>query len=1214
MSQKVVEFYIETLKKYSKKLNKEKLTVLMQVGEFFEIYGLIYPDGKREGNIWEFCDNVNLKIAEKKQDVYDNPEITVYMGGVGISYVNPYIQKAVERFGWTVVIFEQSRIGNSNKFERTESQIISPGININSESFSNITMIIYLEQTKNYMKGKHGTLNNTNTNTNTNNLINIGVSFVDCLTGANGVMAINNSNTADISIPLDELLKLLTIKNPNELIIYMENCDSSSISDEDLINALHLFNYQYKIIRDPIDDNYTKIPYQSSIFNNIYVKHRGILDILQQLDIEGDSHNYARIALCLLLDFISKHDKSIIDRLERPEIVINNDKYLMLANNCLEQLDIIDNGSSNSCSNSNSNTSSRRLSLLDLLDNTKTALGKILLRQRLSMPITDSSILIERYNTIGELTELHNNHMLNYKDKYGSPLHQLRSHLSGIKNIDNYLRKIITHKIQPTDIENYMNSLNNCTKVYEYVSRVLTHSSITKSSNQSSINQSSTKQSFIRNLIPNESIYAIFTKLHRTFSTDINLEALQYNVWRALENNPFQKGVSSKLDKLQEEIDNDRDFLDNLVLELSKIIDPIYNPETSKQKLIFIGENATKGIHIYTTKKNKEILEAYFTKKDAKKDTSNTKDNNYNKIKIGNYIIEQKDIKFTHMKESKWEIDIIYLKTSNGTLKANIDKMGRIVKEEFVKWIQDKIINNIEVLNALNTFARFIAEIDLLQSNTLNAVEKGYVAPSISINDTAKSYIKVDKIRHPIIEHITTNAKYVPNDVMMGSDNNNNGTDGMLLFGVNAVGKSSLMKSIGINVIMAQAGMYVAASSFEYKPYKYLFTRIRNNDNLYAGLSSFEVEMKEFKIILKYANEESIILGDELCSGTNSQDATALVAAGVGILSKRRCSFIFATHLHSLSTMPEITKLSNVKLFHMLVEKDPKDPKKLIYSRKIQPGSGPNSYGILVCESMNLDDEFIIKAKEIRASMNNETQSYTEIATLGSKYNTNKVIAMCEVCNDNIASDVHHINQQCDANQNGIINDMENGIFNKNKIWNLVSLCKECHIGVHNAPPKLEIDGYINTSNGIELQYKWLEIDLLEVDINNEYVSRSNLESNINLKKNYLDTEDSNDNGNNNGNNNGNDNGNDNGNNSFDNRLEVETPKPEVIVLDKEKKEKTTKHINKEEKKGIESITEEIKEVIMKMKMANYTPKKIQFNLKRNYNIELTQQQVREYE
>ena len=494
MSQKVVEFYIETLKKYSKKLNKEKLTVLMQVGEFFEIYGLVYPDGKRKGNIWEFCDNVNLKIAEKKQDVYDNPEIKVYMGGVGISYVNPYIQKAVERFGWTVVIFEQSRIGNSGKFERCESQIISPGININSESFSNITMIIYIEQSKNYMKGKSGSniSSTSTTNSNSYNIINIGVSFVDCLTGANGVMAINNSNTTDISIPFDELLKLLTIKNPNELIIYMENCDTSNISDEDLVNALHLFNYQYKIIREPIDDNYAKIPYQSSIFNSIYVKHRGILDILQQLDIEGDSHNYSRISLCLLLDFIIKHDKSIIEKLERPEIVINNDKYLMLANNCLEQLDIIDNSNSNT-NNTSNHSCSRRISLLDLLDNTKTALGKILLRERISMPITDSGLLIERYETIGELVELHNSYMLTKKDKYGSPLHQLRGHLSGIKNIDNYLRKIITHKIQPTDIENYINSLANCVRVYEYVSRL----GIKKADVESSI----------KKLIPNESNY-----------------------------------------------------------------------------------------------------------------------------------------------------------------------------------------------------------------------------------------------------------------------------------------------------------------------------------------------------------------------------------------------------------------------------------------------------------------------------------------------------------------------------------------------------------------------------------------------------------------------------------------------------------------------------------------------------------------------------------
>ena len=335
-TQKVVEYYFETLNKYTEKLRKEKVAILMQVGDFFEIYGLTYPDGRRVGNIWEFCDNVNLKIGDKKQEVYDNPDISVCMGGVGIAYINPYIQKAVEKFGWTVVIFEQVKVGN-NKFERKESQIISPGINIQSDSFSNITMIIYLEQIKNYVSSI-GSIRNKSLG---DNIINIGMAYVDCLTGANGIMSINNSNSSDVSIPFDELLKILTIKNPNELIIYMENCDS--ITNDDMINALHLFNYQFKIIREPVSENSSKLSYQSDLLNKVYVKHKGLLDINQQLDIDGPEFAYSRIALTLLLEFVLSHDKTIIEKLEKPEIIYNSEKYLMLANNSLEQLDIIDN-------------------------------------------------------------------------------------------------------------------------------------------------------------------------------------------------------------------------------------------------------------------------------------------------------------------------------------------------------------------------------------------------------------------------------------------------------------------------------------------------------------------------------------------------------------------------------------------------------------------------------------------------------------------------------------------------------------------------------------------------------------------------------------------------------------------------------------------------------------------------------------------------------
>ena len=64
---------------------------------------------------------------------------------------------------------------------------------------------------------------------------------------------------------------------------------------------------------------------------------------------------------------------------------------------------------------------------------------------------------------------------------------------------------------------------------------------------------------------------------------------------------------------------------------------------------------------------------------------------------------------------------------------------------------------------------------------------------------------------------------------------------------------------------MAQSGLYVPCSEFTYYPYNYLFTRILGNDNIFKGLSTFAVEMSELRTILKNANDNSIILGDELC-------------------------------------------------------------------------------------------------------------------------------------------------------------------------------------------------------------------------------------------------------------------------------------------------------------------------------------------------------------
>lgn len=1087
ISTKVVEQYMDALKHYQQKLKKDKVTVLMQVGDFLEIYGLIYPDGSKEGNIWEFCDNVNLRIGPKAMKVYNNPAIEVFMGGVQPANANTFIQKAVDKFGWTVVIYEQERIGSSKKFERKESSIISPGININSDNFSNTTMVIYLEQVKNYIS-----LNKIN-----EPVVNIGLAFIDCITGENGIMAINNNPASDLSIALDELLKLLTIKNPNELEIYISNVD---ITDDDLVNSLHLFNHQFKIIREPIDEKFEKLRYQHNLLDSVYIRHRGINNIMQQLDIEDQSHYYSRIALCILIEYIVNHDKTIIEKLEKPEIIINSDKYLMLANNCLEQLDIIDNIKSTHNINSNQGLG-RRKSLLELLDNTKTPLGRIKLRQRLSIPITDPDILTQRYSYISEFIDIHSKYLINKpNDKNGSPLYQIRKILGYIKNIDNYLRRIITGKLVPIDIETYVESLNKCLDTIQYSKKIFNN----------------TNPSLLT-LLPDENTIINLSTLINTLKTSLILENCRF-FWSDITNNVFNVGISKPLDELQKEIDLDRTFVDSLIKSLTDISDK----EGAKTGTINMADNATSGIHIYTTTARKDILENYFSKSGSS-------------IAVGKQVITGKDIKFLKLKESKWQIDVPYLKISSGTLKSNLEQLIKLVKVEFVKWCHETITNKIDILECLNKISLFISELDLIQSNTLNAVTNGYNKPKILLKE--HSYLDVKQIRHPIIENISVNTKYVPNDIKLGCDN----TSGVLLFGVNAVGKSSLMKSIGINVIMAQSGMFVAASEFVYHPYKYLFTRIRNNDNLYAGLSSFEVEMKEFKVILKYANENSIILGDELAAGTSSEDATALVASGVGQLSQRNSSFLFATHLHFLAQMPYIKSLTNVKLFHLLVEKDPTNPKRLIYNRTILEGNGPKSYGILVCESMGLDDSFIEKAKELRATLNivsDADLSVTQITE--SKYNPNKLVTVCEVCdinletNGKIADDVHHINQQCSANEHDLIQSHD-GLFHKNKLWNLVSLCKSCHQDVHCEPPKLLIEGYVQTSSGIVLKFhKGLDI-------------------------------------------------------SVSTKTELKTNK----------------------KDSNSNQNDNINQIINELGSKNYSPKKIQYDLKKKYNIDVTQQFIR---
>ena len=214
---------------------------------------------------------------------------------------------------------------------------------------------------------------------------------------------------------------------------------------------------------------------------------------------------------------------------------------------------------------------------------------------------------------------------------------------------------------------------------------------------------------------------------------------------------------------------------------------------------------------------------------------------------------------------------------------------------------------------------------------------------------------------------IQENIEYIPNDIELSED-------GILLYGTNACGKSTLMKSVGIAIVMAQAGFYVPCESFIYYPYTQIFTRILNNDNMFKGLSSFAVEMSELRSLLLRGNKRSLILGDELCSGTENISALAIVSAGLKRLNDIQCSFIFTSHLHQLMDLPEIHQLERLNVYHMKIIYD-QEKDILIYDRQLEKGSGPAIYGLEVCKAMGLDNDFISFARKIQLQITGNKQT-----------------------------------------------------------------------------------------------------------------------------------------------------------------------------------------------------------------------------------------------
>ncbi|HEX4469089.1 MAG TPA: DNA mismatch repair protein MutS, partial [Gemmatimonadaceae bacterium] len=255
-------------------------------------------------------------------------------------------------------------------------------------------------------------------------------------------------------------------------------------------------------------------------------------------------------------------------------------------------------------------------------------------------------------------------------------------------------------------------------------------------------------------------------------------------------------------------------------------------------------------------------------------------------------------------------------------------------------------------IGALQCAARALALLDVIAALAEVAAREGYVRPEIT-DDFA---LEISAGRHPVVERMMPRDKFIPNDVSLTSD-----ARVIILTGPNMAGKSTILRQVGLIVLMAQIGSFVPASSARVGVADRVFTRVGASDNLVRGQSTFMVEMAETSAILHSATSRSLVLLDEIGRGTSTYDGVSIAwAVSEHLHDRTGCKTVFATHYHELTQLAQ--DLEAVRNFNVAVREVNDD---VLFLHRLQPGGADRSYGIEVGRLAGLPQEVLARARQV---------------------------------------------------------------------------------------------------------------------------------------------------------------------------------------------------------------------------------------------------------
>ena len=910
----VIDDYVNFKKKYKLELGDDTV-VLMQIGSFFEIYA----DTKEDKDIHRVANTLNIIVSRKNKKIDQICRKNPLMAGFPMIMLDKYAEMLIKEC-FSVVVIEQ--ITDPPNPERQITKIWSPGtypgIVSTNEEANNVLFCHFC---------------NTASTTEPDSYA-CGIALLDCGTGITYVDEVVRPKM-DV---LQNLINLGIRYSPKEVIVSYEKGSSSEM----VLDIQHLFRNKAKKIHtyaaEQVDLSINRVRY---ILNSFYT-NESQLDIFEYLDM--DRMVFAATALSQLLHFTTKHKLSFQKSVRKPE-KINKEQNLRVSYNAFDQLNITDG----------------EVTLLSILNRSKTSIGKRYFNFRLLNPFSSAEEILRSYNTIATFSE------------NSGDVESIRNELSEIKDI----QKIgLKSQWAPKDIYSFYVSLKALQNIAENHDRLV--------SNDSAEHWKSLRY------------------IQENFNCDLHSGFFHGNSSLSIDDNVLFKCETKEIHSLRQSLSDLRNVFMERIQEL--------NAEHFK-----LEHNDREGYYISTTTKR------------------------YNTYKENSVLL--KKCKTTHSKSGYTKVYIPEEKQLNSNIHELNQQLQNILQSAFqthVTRIRTMLTEN----DTLHTYVRMIEHLDFYSTCCVNNVIFQLSQPEII--ESGGSYLNARDLRHLLVEHVSKDLAYIPNDISLNSH-------GVLLYGVNASGKSCFMKSVAIAVIMAQAGMHVAAASFEFNPFKSIYTRITGNDDLFRRQSTFVLEMSELRQILKHGDNTSLIIGDELCSGTETISGISIVTSAIKQLSGKSCCFLFASHLHELT---DLIKDTSTKVFHFSVTHE---NGVMIYERKIRGGSGDTLYGLEVCKSLDMDQDFVENAFKIRQKLLKSDVGPIRKSRYNSEY---QYQSCCHLCNSNTdAIEIHHIVEQAKADENGYV-----GSIHKNDVHNLVALCKACHDKVHAGT--INIEGYRMSSKG----------------------------------------------------------------------------------------------------------------------------------------------------